>query len=214
MRRVMYYSHEIFSVLVLVLLTASAVFVTPDVPQAVVLVFAFLFLLHEWEENDYPGGFFDMLLREVANIRPVPSGARLRESRVGVYLLLSAFIFPPYFLHEHAWLVLPIVYLGIFEGIAHTLVIHVFRLKRRYTPGMVTALCQITASVAALVVLAGGHLIEGWQYAAAVLILIAGLACMATIGMTHNGLRPTDMPRMMLRNLRAVRAGEREAPEA
>ncbi len=204
MNHVKYYSHEVFSVLVLLLLTGSSIFVSPDLPQKIILVYAFLFLLHEWEENDYPGGFFDMLLGEVANFQPVPSGRKLRESRIGVYLLLTVLLFPPYFAHAHVWLVLPVVYLGIFEGLAHTLVIFAFKLNRRYTPGMITALCQITVSIIVLVVLAEKHLIKGWQYATGVPILIVGLMCMAIIGMRENHFKPTDMPKNVIRNFKAI----------
>ncbi len=66
MRYLKYYSHEIFSVMILMLLTFSSVFVIPDITRRIALIYAFLFLLHEWEENNYPGGFFDMLFNEVA----------------------------------------------------------------------------------------------------------------------------------------------------
>ena len=204
MRYLKYYSHEIFSVMILMLLTFSSVFVIPDITRRIALIYAFLFLLHEWEENNYPGGFFDMLFNEVAIIKPAPSGRALRESRIAVYLLLTVLIFPPYFAHKYIWLVLPIVYLGIFEGLAHTVVIYAFKLKRRYTPGMVTALCQITMSIIVLVYLSKEKLVQGWQYAIGVLIMIVGIVCMATIGMRANRFKPSDMPKMVIRNLKSI----------
>ena len=56
-----YYSQEIYTVITLLLVTASAIFITPDFTQKVMLVYIFLFLLHEWEEGVYPGGFVDMM---------------------------------------------------------------------------------------------------------------------------------------------------------
>lgn len=201
MKFIRYYSHEIFSVLVLILLTWSAVFLTPDFAQKIILVYSFLFLLHEWEENNYPGGFFDMLIGEIARISPMPEPRQLRESRIGVYIPLSLFLFPAFFLHKYLWLVLPIVYLGIFEGLAHTLCIPIFKLNRRYTPGMCTALIQFVTSIYTLVLLAKTD-IAGWQWATAVLFFFIGFAIMVNIGMRLNHFKPTEMPKRIIANLK------------
>lgn len=204
MRFIRYYSHEIYSVLTILLILASALFVTPDMTQKLALIYAFIFLLHEWEENNYPGGFFKMLFGEIAGIEPVPSGDRLKESRRFVYILLVVFTFTPYFLHTQMWLLLPIVYLGFMEGVSHSIVMPRVILKRKYTPGMVTAICQFVLSTGALAYIIQTHSVKAWQYVVAVFIFILGLLFMAVNGMRANGIDPKTMPAQAKRNVQIL----------
>jgi hypothetical protein len=206
MKFIKHYNHEIYTVITLLLLTLSAIFVTPDITQKLALAYAFLFLLHEWEENNYPGGFFDMLFGEVMNFKPMPSKEKIREARIFVYLLLITLTFIPYFAHTYTWLILPLVYLGIIEGlIGHTLSIKVFKMNRKYTPGMVTALCLLALSIFTLWYVIRGNLIMLWQYGVGLLIIIVGLFCMARFGMAVNGIKFSEVPKMIKRNLKELR---------
>lgn len=205
MKKIKYYSHEIYSVITMLLITLSAIFVKPDTTQKIILLYAFIFLLHEWEENNYPGGFFDVMFGEVMNIKPVPSGKKLREARIYVYILLITLTFVPYFFHNHLWFILPIVYLGLIEGTAHTMSIIAFKLDRKYTPGMATALVQFILSVCTLYYLISNSLINLWQYLAAIPLLILGLFFMAFNGMKENNINIKTVPEMVKKNFKSRR---------
>jgi hypothetical protein len=184
----------------------SAIFVIPDITQKLTLTYALVFLLHEWEENNYPGGFFDMMFGEIMNLKPVPSGDKLRGARMYVYILLITLTFIPYFFHTQIWLILPIVYLGLIEGFSHTMSIKIFKLNRKYTPGMITAVCQFSLSTFTLYYLIQGNLISLWQYAVGLLILIVGLFLMARFGMAANGIKFSQVPKMIRENFKRVRS--------
>jgi hypothetical protein len=77
MKFIKHYNHEIYSVITLLLILFSAIFVIPNFTQKLALAYACIFLLHEWEENCYPGGFFDMMFGEVMHFDPVPAGKKL-----------------------------------------------------------------------------------------------------------------------------------------
>jgi hypothetical protein len=199
------YFHEIYSVITLLLITASAIFVVPDSIQKLALAFMLLFLLHEWEENNYPGGFFKNLFGDILTIDPVPHGEKLLAARVFVYLMLFLFTLPPYFAHTHAWLILPVTYLGILEGIAHNVAPRVFRLEKKYLPGVVTAVCQFILSAFTLWFLISNHLARPWQYIAGFLIFILGFFMMGRCGMGVNGIDFREVPGKAARNFKKRR---------
>ena len=58
-----YYALEIYTVISLMMLVCAAMIDTLSVVQKFVVVSTALFILHEWEENSYPGGFIDILSR-------------------------------------------------------------------------------------------------------------------------------------------------------
>ena len=56
------YNLEILSTLMFLFVTASAIFnVTPSITQKMLIAYVFLFTLHEWEENRFPGGFVKIM---------------------------------------------------------------------------------------------------------------------------------------------------------
>ena len=65
MKFIKYYSLEIYTFFSLLLITISAIFVTPDITRQIILAYILLFVLHEWEEGHYPGGFIDMDAGEI-----------------------------------------------------------------------------------------------------------------------------------------------------
>jgi len=205
MRAIKYYSQEIYTVITLLFLTLSAIFITPDAVQKLVLAYAFLFLLHEWEEGVYPGGFVDMMMGEIIHTGFL-STEQQRESRIYIDLLLLVLTFLPFFAHSRPWLVLPCVYLGLLEGFVHTASIKIFKLNRFYTPGMVTAVCQFVFSAVVLVWIIRAQMILPWQYLAAFLLLVCLFVCAQSQVAATNGMKYREMPKMIRANLKAVRA--------
>jgi len=205
MKFIRHYFHEIYSVIIILFLTLSAIFLVPDVTRQFVLAFTTLYLLHEWEETVYPGGFFNVLFGEIIKLDPVPSGERLLNARVYVYLMLLTFTFVPFFAHRHIWLILPYVYLGFLEGFAHTQFPRIFRLERKVIPGWVTAVCQFVFSTFALCYLILNHLVNPWLYLVGFFIFVFCFFLMGRCGMAANGINFKEVPGKVKANFKARR---------
>jgi len=206
MKYIKYYSQEIYTVITLLLITASAIFITPDFTQKVVLVYILLFLLHEWEEGVYPGGFVDMMMGEIINAGHLSTEQQHRESRIYIDILLLILTFVPFFAHTNFWFVLPCIYLGLLEGFVHTASIKIFKMNRSYTPGMVTALCQFVFSVIMMVFIVKESMVEPWQYIIAFIALVVLFVCAQSQVAAANGLEYRKMPKLIRANLKAVRS--------
>ncbi|WP_165173799.1 HXXEE domain-containing protein [Adlercreutzia sp. ZJ242] len=205
MHFIRYYSEEIYSVITLFFLTLSAIFVTPaHLAQQLALAYALAFLLHEWEENVYPGGFVDMMVGEVMHADVAVTTEGKKTSRIYVDFLILVYVLVPYFLPEHLWLILPALYLGFLEGIVHTASIRIFKLHRRYTPGMLTAMLMFALSAFALALVVQSGAVEGWQYAVGALLLVATFVPIQRQVVRTNGMKYRDLPKMIRANLRRV----------
>ena len=100
--------------------------------------------LHEWEEMKYPGGFADSIAKML--------GIKLnndmkRASRIPTSILLLTFTITPFVLHEYPITILPIAWLGLFEGFVHIFTIRLFKYPRFYSPGFVTAEIQAVFTI-------------------------------------------------------------------
>ena len=60
-RFIKYYALEIYTVLALSFIVTTAVIGNLSTVQKLVVVDALLFVLHEWEEGHYPGGFIKLI---------------------------------------------------------------------------------------------------------------------------------------------------------
>ncbi len=129
---VKHYALEIYTVIAMLLIVCAAMMGKLSVIQKLVVIDAFLFILHEWEEGHYPGGFANM----VASLIQVDvSDETKRASRVpaGILLLLSVV---PFICDDVPMITMTVATFGIIEGVVHTVGIRLFRMKRFYTPGM------------------------------------------------------------------------------
>ena len=107
------------------------------------LGFMVLYVLHEWEESRIPGGFYDLFFGGLG-IEVKESEARMHLP-VAIYLLLMLLI--PLAFQQITFLVLIPLGLGLFEGVIHVAGIKIHKLKKPYTPGMITALILFVYSV-------------------------------------------------------------------
>ena len=84
-----YYSLEIYSVISILFLLIASLIGDLSFTQKAALIYTVLFLLHEWEERVYPGGFFD----KFSEVLDVESNEELRRiTRVEIYLLSGLLI--------------------------------------------------------------------------------------------------------------------------
>lgn len=211
MKFIKYYSLEIYTFISLLLITISAIFVTPDITRQIILAYILLFVLHEWEEGHYPGGFIDMMtqniLGDTGNITvEMKKGSRFYT---GIYLLALTLI--PYFAHDYTWLVLPAAFLGLWEGIIHVVGIILLQSNIPYTPGMVTAECELICSLFVFYYLAHNGLASPLQYLAGFVMMVLGFMCMQRSLVHSIGKKYRELPSMMKANIQRMKTAKHKS---
>lgn len=193
-----HYALEIYTVLAMLFMVITSMRDGLSDVQRFVVVFNFLFLLHEWEEGAYPGGFIDLISSLIG--KKLNDDLR-RASRIPTSIFLISITLVPFIFDDTAMIAVSIATFGIFEGLVHTLGIKLFRLKRMYTPGMVTAWLEAAASITLLVYLASNHLTLWYDYLLGIIIFFAAFVTMQKTLTMMVGIRYRDMPRMLKKQL-------------
>lgn len=193
-----HYALEIYTVLAMLFMVITSMRDGLSDVQRFVVVFNFLFLLHEWEEGAYPGGFIDLISSLIG--KKLNDDLR-RASRIPTSIFLITITLVQFIFDDTAMFAVSIATFGIFEGLVHTLGIKLFRLKRMYTPGMVTAWLEAAASITLLVYLASNHLTLWYDYLLGIIIFFAAFVTMQKTLTMMVGIRYRDMPRMLKKQL-------------
>ena len=121
------YALEIYTVLGMAFMVATSFMNNLSTIQLFVVCFNFLFILHEWEENAYPGGFLNLITRLIE--RDVDEDTR-RASRIPTGVLLITLTLLPFFFDSIALFSVSIAVFGIFECFVHIMGIKIFGLKK------------------------------------------------------------------------------------
>lgn len=160
--------------------------------------FMVLFTLHEWEESRLPGGFYDLFFGGFG-VKITASEARMHLP-VAIYILIMLLV--PFVLQQITFLVLIPLGLGLFEGVIHVAGIKIHKLKKPYTPGMITGLIMFAYSVFIITQIneAGG--LPSWQWIIGFVLAFAGFAVMehfflSTVGLTFSDFRKMAMARVL-----------------
>lgn len=192
MKFIKHYSLEIYTVISMALIVEAALIGDLSFIQKMVVIDAFLFILHEWEEGHYPGGFVDMVSNLIQ--RDVDAETK-RASRLpaGIFLLILTVV--PFIFSTSPMIIMILATFGIIEGIVHTVGIRLFRRKHFYTPGMATAWLEFTVSIIMIVYLAVNHLGHWYDYAFGPLIMITFFACLQKTMTMMVGINYADMPK-------------------
>ena len=136
--------------------------------QKFVLLYIFLFVLHEWEEMHYPGGFADLIAKTI----DVDIDIKMkRASRIPTSILLLTFTITPFILDDHPVTILPVAFLGLFEGVVHIFAIKLFKCSKHYSPGLVTAEIQAIVSIILFVYLIKNNILAPIDYFIGVLVM-------------------------------------------
>lgn len=142
--------------------------------QRIMIVYMFLFTLHEWEETRFPGGFAKLMSKffglEVTQ-------DKVDASHIPVLVLLIVITFVPFFTQLPLLALVP-VYLGLFEAFIHIVGIKIHKMEKPYTPGLVSALFLCIASVSTLIIFSENHLVQSTGYAWGVLLMFLCFAIM------------------------------------
>ena len=138
---------------------------------------SFLCILHEWEEGRYPGGFLDLIQKNVLQ-RDLDE-----ETKKGSRLVTAVFIYVmtivPFFFGDQIpmFVVAPATFC-IFEGIIHVVGIKILGTNKTYTPGLVTAEIELVSGVGMIVWMAVNHVGAWYDYTFGPFVFIACFVCM------------------------------------
>ena len=188
-----HYALEIYTVIAMLLITLVAMFMDNlTVIQQAAVWASFLCILHEWEEGRYPGGFLDLIQKNVLKMEVD------KETALGSRLITGVFIFiitivPFFFGDKTPMFAVAMATFFIFEGCVHAAGIKLFKLEKPYTPGLVTAEIELVTGIALIVYLAVNHLGAWYDYTFGPFVFLACFAIMQRSLMAMIGLRYKDM---------------------
>ena len=173
--------------------------------QKFILALMWVFTLHEWEEGKYPGGFIELM---AGNLLQIPVTQDLaNRSRIPTMTHILGFTIVPFFLSSVWWIVLLPVYLGIFEGIVHMAGVKLFKLKKFYTPGMVTALVELCIGGTCLGCLIAFYSVPWWDYLIGLTLFFACFALMQSRLTKMVGIRYREFPKIMRSRVKSLLIG-------
>lgn len=114
-----HYALDIYTVIALLLIVCVAIFMNElTVVQKFTIFLSFLYILHEWEEGHYPGGFLDLISIHVLPREIDPETKLASRINTGVFILVMTII--PFFWGDSIPLfALTMATFSIFEGIIH-----------------------------------------------------------------------------------------------
>ena len=184
------YALEIYTLIAMLLITLVAMFMDGlSVLQQFAVWVSFLCILHEWEENRYTGGFFDLFEKNMLQ-RELDMEARL-GSRLATAVFIYVITIVPFFFGDRIPM-FPVAMASfcIFEGIIHVVGIKIMHLQKPYSPGLVTAEMELVTGICLIVYLAVNHLGAWYDYTFGPFVFIACFICMqrallAIIGMSY-----------------------------
>lgn len=197
-RKIYKYSLEIFSASVIVITLINLLFF-PDRSLIHTLTngFALIAILHEFEEKRTPGGFYE-LVEAVLGIKKDQTDLDKSGSIVMLYwviILSLSSIFEGVVV-----LFIMLIALGLFEMVAHTILIWVAHTKKPYTPGMFSAWLMGAMSVYSIICLNTANMATGKSYLIGSILMIVGFAFMQRCTVSTSNLNYRDF----LKNLTAL----------
>ncbi len=193
---VKHHALELYTALALLWLVCAVLMGELSVIRKLVVIDALLFILHEWEEARFPGGFIDM---GVNRMRIAVSDDFKLACRVpaGFFLLLLSIL--PFVFDEVPMLTMALATFGLCEGLVHTVAVYLFRTKRCYTPGMLTAWLEAIVSGMLMAYLIIHHLGRWYDYVFGPLITLACFGVFQNIMLRLMGISYRDMPKYLKR---------------
>lgn len=189
-----HYALEIYTVLAMIFIVYTAMLGELSFIQKLVVIDAFLFILHEWEEGHYPGGFINLISNLIGK---EPSEETKRASRIPAGILLLLLSIVPFVFDDVPLVTMAVATFGIIEGFVHTMGIRLFRMKRFYIPGMATAWLELVISGLMIAYLVTNHLGRWYDYVFGPIIMFL---CFGTLQKTMTlmvGINYSDMPKMI-----------------
>lgn len=193
-----FYALEIYTVISMLALVIAGIVGDLSVIQKFVLVYIFLFVLHEWEEMKYPGGFADSIAKMIG----VDLDEKMkRQSRIPTSILLLTFTLTPLIFHQYPITILPLAFLGLFEGAVHIFAIRLFKCPRFYSPGFVTAEIQAAVTIVLFVYLIRNNVVTGVDFAIGFAVMVVCFVLMQKTLTKMVGIKYSDLPKVLKKQL-------------
>lgn len=193
-----YYALEIYTVISMLVLVVAGIIGDLSIIQKFVIVYIFLFVLHEWEEMKYPGGFADLIAKMLEINITVETK---RASRIPTSILLLTFTITPFILHNHPITILPLAFLGLFEGFVHIFAIKLFKCPKFYSPGFVTAEIQAIVTIVLFTYLIKNNVLTGLDYLIGALIMCICFVIMQKTITMMVGIKYSEVPKKLKKQL-------------
>lgn len=192
------YALETYTTISMLLLVIAGILGDLSITQKFVLVYIFLFVLHEWEEMRYPGGFIESFAK-ILEINLTPE--LKKSSRIPTGVLLLVFTIVPFIFHNYPITILPIAFLGLFEGVVHIFAIKLFKSDKFYSPGLVTAELQAIVSIILFAYLISNSDLNGIEYLIGALIMLICYIILQKTITSMAGMKYSDLPKMLKKSL-------------
>ena len=164
--------------------------------QRMVSLFFLAIVLHLWEEGKFPGGFTEMITE---TLKFTASNRHFGEIITASYVLLITLV--PLLFPNVAWLSMAPMMLGFLEVVAHLAAIKIFKLKRFYSPGLVTSVVVLLPiSIYTVVYVVQNNLMQPISWLYSLVFMAIGLLLAQQIVVRMSGMKYTDF----LKNVRAT----------
>lgn len=184
------YNLEILTLIMFGMVSCCAIFYNQlGLIQRMMIGYMFLFTLHEWEEIRFPGGFAK-LMSKFFGLKVTQD--KENTAHIPVVVLLIVITFVPFFTQSPLLTLVP-VYLGLFETFIHIVGIKIHKMKKPYTPGLVSALLLCVLSINSIVIFSKNQLIQGLGYAWGILLMFVCFALMQRTVIAIFGLGYKDL---------------------
>ena len=203
MKYLIKYNLYILSVYTLVMLGVLVVFWDSfSMLQRFAIGFLGLITLHEWEETKFPGGFFKVMsgIMKVDMTRVSEGLLHLPPMVYIVIVTLLPLVFPGVL-----GFFLAVMVLGIFEGIIHIVGIKLGRLKKPYTPGMVTAEVMLIYSIVGIYFAISKGLVASLDWLLGLVLFIGGFLLLQVSVYRFLDLKFADVVKRMKANMKSLR---------
>ena len=103
----------------------------------------------------------------------------------------------PFLFDSYYWLALVPAFLGLFEGVVHVVCIKILRIGKPYSPGMITAECELITAVVMFWYFSSHHLVVGWHYLIAAVVMFLCFVIMQKTLLRMVGFRYRDLPKII-----------------
>lgn len=198
-RFVFKYHLEIFTAIAAVFALVSFVFVPEvSVNRKLVTMFMLLGVLHEWEEKRFPGGFHQLMGKKFGWDLENADFDKAGVCVISFWLVITIL---PYIFDQAIFLLLMSVALSVLEAFVHTMGIFLHKMKKPYTPGLVSAWLMIAGSAYTVWYLKTSGLAGAGDYVLGTILMIGGFMLMDVGVMSAFNTNLRDM----MQNVKAMR---------
>jgi hypothetical protein len=170
------------------------------VTQRMVGLFFFAVTLHEWEELKFPGGFTEMVMK---NIKLPAMDMGIPKILLVILTLYLGFV--PMLFPQVAWMAAAPLILGVIEVFAHLMATRMNQEKKFYSPGMITSLViMLPVTVYGFYFLVNNNLMSLQYWLFAFLYLVVPLVAIQRFVVRMSGMKYIDF----LKNARSALFGK------